>query len=375
MALLVGLFPMSGALADDTIYSIPATMPTLSTVYKSGTNRLVTFPTQIKRYVTVLAKSYYFDRLDSGKHQWNTTKTVELVQTYRYGTGAGRPWIQTNDGGTTRYFSYQSDIRPAPMTLSFNVGAANAGKQVEILNYKGNVVATVTAGANGAVTWDPKGYVLYLPYSHSFAQRHYTSDEIVASNDCATFVSHILSAGGIGLYEPYTEGVDSGSGVFACLRDSGVNCEGSTKGSIPLSHAVPGDVIWIGNSGHVMFVAEYSETTQKYHVYAHSTSHKNVATGWTDNCWVSKDLTVNRIAHTGYYVYRYRLKDSVGNIKVIKKDEDTGAMLQGAEFDLQDSEGNVINHGTTNANGEILFEELEPGDYTVVETKAPAGYK
>jgi len=75
----------------------------------------------------------------------------------------------------------------------------------------------------------------------------------------------------------------------------------------------------------------------------------------------------------------------IGSIKVEKVDEN-GDPLNGAIFELQDQNGNVIATGTsgtpetpetpeTPIDGEILFSDLKLGDYFLVEIKAPAGYR
>ena len=69
------------------------------------------------------------------------------------------------------------------------------------------------------------------------------------------------------------------------------------------------------------------------------------------------------------------------SITIIKVDsENSELFLAGAEFKLQkdgadvtDKNGNVITV-TTNSEGKAKFSELEPGTYTIIETKAPQGY-
>ncbi|MFB9770299.1 SpaA isopeptide-forming pilin-related protein [Lactiplantibacillus modestisalitolerans] len=69
-------------------------------------------------------------------------------------------------------------------------------------------------------------------------------------------------------------------------------------------------------------------------------------------------------------------EDHLGSIMLLKEDADTKAPLSGAEYELQDSAGNVIQSGlTTNANGELIISNLRLGNYQLVETKAPTGYQ
>ena len=64
-----------------------------------------------------------------------------------------------------------------------------------------------------------------------------------------------------------------------------------------------------------------------------------------------------------------------GSIQLIKIDEKTDETLQGAVFELQDSDGQVLQSGLlTDAAGKLAVDGLRPGDYQFVETQAPTGY-
>ncbi|OAK26933.1 adhesin [Bacillus wiedmannii] len=66
----------------------------------------------------------------------------------------------------------------------------------------------------------------------------------------------------------------------------------------------------------------------------------------------------------------------LGSLQVIKKDAESGKVLEGAEFKLKNETGQVVGEAkTTNKDGIVKFENLEPGKYTLEETKAPEGYK
>jgi len=68
--------------------------------------------------------------------------------------------------------------------------------------------------------------------------------------------------------------------------------------------------------------------------------------------------------------------DYIGSVQLLKVDKDDSTIkLPGAEFELQDKDGNTLQSGlTTDADGKISL-ELNPGEYQFVETKAPSGYK
>ena len=63
------------------------------------------------------------------------------------------------------------------------------------------------------------------------------------------------------------------------------------------------------------------------------------------------------------------------DITLTKVGEDPGIFLQGAVFELRDSEGNLVMRSTTDINGVITFSNIKIGDYTLTEVQAPTGYK
>ncbi|PEW92937.1 hypothetical protein CN446_24895, partial [Bacillus cereus] len=66
----------------------------------------------------------------------------------------------------------------------------------------------------------------------------------------------------------------------------------------------------------------------------------------------------------------------LGSLQVVKKDAESGKVLEGAEFRLKNESGQVVGEAkTTNKDGVVQFENLVPGKYTLEETKAPEGYK
>lgn len=77
---------------------------------------------------------------------------------------------------------------------------------------------------------------------------------------------------------------------------------------------------------------------------------------------------------------RYEIRNELVNkktgdqkIKVIKRDELTEVPLPNAKFQLEASDGTMY-YGTTNNNGEIIFDKLPYGQYILTEIEAPTGY-
>lgn len=66
---------------------------------------------------------------------------------------------------------------------------------------------------------------------------------------------------------------------------------------------------------------------------------------------------------------------SVGALTIKKVDASSGKVLKGAKFSLTDAvSGIVIGNKTTDEEGNLMFDRLLYGDYTVTEMKAPDGY-
>ena len=66
---------------------------------------------------------------------------------------------------------------------------------------------------------------------------------------------------------------------------------------------------------------------------------------------------------------------NTGKVKVIKVDSESKEKLSGVEFELKRNGTEEVYKGVTNDNGEIIFDKLYPGKYTIVETKAREEYK
>lgn len=65
----------------------------------------------------------------------------------------------------------------------------------------------------------------------------------------------------------------------------------------------------------------------------------------------------------------------VGSVELLKVDAHTGTVLAGAEFELRDAEGKVLQSGLiTDQDGKLLIESLKAGSYRLAEMRAPEGY-
>lgn len=70
----------------------------------------------------------------------------------------------------------------------------------------------------------------------------------------------------------------------------------------------------------------------------------------------------------------FKEETNTGKVKIAKIDTDTEEPIEGIEFQLLDTEGNVIDTQTTNSNGIAQFTGLYQGEYVLKETDATDKY-
>ncbi|MED2435600.1 SpaA isopeptide-forming pilin-related protein [Bacillus thuringiensis] len=67
---------------------------------------------------------------------------------------------------------------------------------------------------------------------------------------------------------------------------------------------------------------------------------------------------------------------TTGSIELTKVDIDHHGTLEGAIFNILDQDGKIIREGLkTDQHGKVIVNDLKPGNYQLVETKAPKGYQ
>ncbi|MCU5433702.1 SpaA isopeptide-forming pilin-related protein [Bacillus mobilis] len=67
---------------------------------------------------------------------------------------------------------------------------------------------------------------------------------------------------------------------------------------------------------------------------------------------------------------------TTGSMELTKVDMDHHGTLEGAIFSILDQDGKVVREGLqTDGHGKLIVNDLKPGNYQLVETKAPEGYQ
>lgn len=90
----------------------------------------------------------------------------------------------------------------------------------------------------------------------------------------------------------------------------------------------------------------------------------NAYTLWLDTATdTSADAQITIMSEAALHIYRFD-PDPATNFKG----------LQGAEFDVIDSNGRKVASGATNKDGYFIVDYIPDGTYRIIETKAPAGY-
>ncbi len=75
------------------------------------------------------------------------------------------------------------------------------------------------------------------------------------------------------------------------------------------------------------------------------------------------------------FVIKNTKKLENGQLKLLKKDSESGQLLPGAKFDVIDKDGKVVETIVTDDKGEALSKQLPVGSYTLKEVEAPKGYE
>lgn len=92
----------------------------------------------------------------------------------------------------------------------------------------------------------------------------------------------------------------------------------------------------------------------------------------TEQGYVRAESVTFEVGPTGD-IQRVEMKDDFTKVEIFKADMTDGHELPGAKLKITDASGNTIAEWETNGQPHRI-ERLKPGDYTLTETAAPAGY-
>lgn len=168
----------------------------------------------------------------------------------------------------------------------------------------------------------------------------------------------------MGPYKPVIEG-------FSALTKVNVTLEGQPAGTLLVDKNGNQKSTFAKNEEMYVLVNK-TEAASGLKIVATGTANKYVGVvygreSWQNFVFLDTEQIDVKASATVYW------EESKGSIKILKTDQDKNP-IQGAEFTVSDSTGKQINSGKTDANGNLQFDKLQIGNYTITETSVPDGY-
>ncbi|RXK18487.1 collagen binding domain-containing protein [Macrococcus sp. DPC7161] len=224
-------------------------------------------------------------------------------------------------------------------------GTAEPGSTVTIKNSSGVTLGSAVADASGnysvPITQQPKGTVLQATANKTNQIQSDTATTTVVGE--FPFTIKKVNPGGVAL----------AGATFKLTGPYNLTATTDSTGLATFTKLIPG---------------QYTlEETVAPSGYVRNTTTKTLVVG------NNGEITVDNVAISGNY--QYVNQPILGTIKVNSLDGITKQIISGGTYQLVDANNQVVNTLTVGATGEIIFDKLSLGDYTLIQVKAPPGYK
>ncbi len=262
------------------------------------------------------------------------SKTVDIS----YNTTASVEFTDTKNVGSVDIFKKSAGSNPVALAgAEFKLTKGSTEKTGIITGTDGHIVVSDLAVGTWTVTETkaPTGYLIDTASK---------TVEVTLNNTASVTFTDTRNSGSVDIYK----------------RSAGINPVALAGAEFRLTK---GSIVKTGTTqanGHIVVpdldVGTWTVTeTKAPDGYLIDTASKTV------------EVTLNTVANVEFTDTK-----NVGSIDIYKKSAGDNVPLAGAEFRL--TKGSTVKTGTTQANGHILVADLEPGTWTVTETKAPDGY-
>ena len=329
------------------------------------------------------------------KFRTNTTRTGDFSNTVEFkGSGVQQSstnsrtgvWFSVGGGSAT------GDTASVKLIKYNDEGSKKlSGAVFQLIDKYGNVKATSAAtGSDGAVTFSklkydrdysikeitaPTGYKLNssvytfqiktglnqgTTYDSSDGVLKYSSSD--NTNKIVTYnYRDSIFKGSIEFYKNGVDGVLQGSVFTLYTEDGSQVIKDSSGNNITATSGSDGKVLFT-NIPYGKYKIKETSAPTSYSIYKGD---------------ITADLTTingdgQSVQASPYLVFNTKIK---GSVKITKTDEETGAKIQGASIAIFDNNKEQIrNAKSTDANGQVQFDNLEYGDYFYQEISSPDNY-
>lgn len=126
------------------------------------------------------------------------------------------------------------------------------------------------------------------------------------------------------------------------------------------------EYLWFGNSKTINYKPNPGYKLKSLTVNNEKIDIEKYKTSYTIDNVLSNEYTIKVVFE--------KIINNLGKITLTKLGE-KNARLSGVEFKLYDNNINLIDTKSTNENGQIIFDKLAYGKYTLIETKTLPGYE
>lgn len=185
---------------------------------------------------------------------------------------------------------------------------------------------------------------------------------------------------------PQTITIKAGQAATLEFRNAPMGALVVTKMDAETKQPLPGATFRITTSDGT-FVAAQGGAVSSNGLYTTDAEGQIVLTGLEPNTYIvtetaapngytlnSTPQTVKVNANDTQTLYFYNERTPEGDLRIVKLDDETRQPIEGVEFTVSHMNGKLVGTYRTNSKGIINLNDLTPGWYTVVETKAAKGY-